>query len=489
MTNTLPYIPNVDIILQTVRSIQGMYITEVLPHDSYSDWVCNNIMLQVDGKWRIVDDKSLLLLGSYDAQCQFLWDNVLSCLPASKIVIQLVNGKSYEDIMSATNTLLSTQDVRLVLAWMERLNVIILKDGVYFLTDDTPETIDSEIDVDSQVINVVDVKDEKYSVFDYLRKIRKGTVILNPDFQRNEVWSIEQNSRFIESLILNIPIPSFYLKEDNKGKRIVVDGLQRTTALQKFFAGEYALTGLQMCPQLNGKTINDFETQSLLTPLLTRIEDKQLYFYIMPLSCPMSVVYDVFNRINTGGTNLSTQEIRNCLLIGNSTRLLKELAQLDIVNEAIDNGIRDKRMKLREAILRCLAFVVLDYNKIYKGSMNSYLEKTMIAINNMSSMEVEQVKQDFITTIQTTYRIYRDRNFRIPTYSTRGRLNIAVMETIFYCHYQLEQAGITKTDQEFKTDFNKLLNNSIYIDAVRNSTASLQKVYNRFSEASKQYGI
>ena len=90
----------------------------------------------------------------------------------------------------------------------------------------------------------------------------------------------------------------------------------------------------------------------------TRIEDKKLTLYIIKPSVSSKVIIDIFNRINTGGTQLNQQEVRNCIFSGKSTKLLKELSEKDYFKDAIDGGISSDRMKDREAVLRYLAFKV-----------------------------------------------------------------------------------------------------------------------------------
>lgn len=489
MCNTIPYIPNIDNIIATARILHGHQINEIITVDDYVDWTLNVLFEVEDGVLYLSSNCQFVLLENNEDVRRQLWDVILVNIDVCQRILPVVENASFDELCVKTKEICSTQDLRVVLAWMERANVVTLKNGRYVFVDSDPEGSSAFFGDEIQTFSSIDVKESKFSIFDYLRKVGKNQILLNPDFQRNEVWTIEQNSRFIESVILNIPIPPIYLKENQQGKKIVVDGLQRTTALISFFKGEYQLTGLHVCPNLNGLTVNDITHNPDLSHLLTKIEDKQLNFYILPLSTPMAVVYDIFNRINTGGTNLSTQEIRNCVLIGHSTIILKALATNAVINDAIDYGIKDKRMKLREAILRCLAFVVLDYQKLYRNSMNGFLEQSMIVINKMSNTEIDQLKEVCVETFAETLRVFGNRNFRIPTPYTRGRLNIAVMETVFYCFFNLRNKNINKTDEELRKNFDLMLNDASYIDAVRNSTSSTLKVKNRFELASKYFGL
>ena len=129
-------------------------------------------------------------------------------------------------------------------------------------------------------------------------------------------------------------------------------------------------------------------------------------------SVPLAVVYDIFNRINTGGTQLNRQEIRNCIFIGESTKLLKQLSSKDYFKAAIGNGISSKRMKDQEAILRYLAFKIFDYKKDYKGDMSDFLENAMRKLNLMDKSQIDTYAKDFQEVMKLTYDFFGENNFR-----------------------------------------------------------------------------
>ena len=238
---------------------------------------------------------------------------------------------------------------------------------------------------------------------------------------------------------------------------------------------------------LNGATIDTLD--NIQDGLRARIEDRQLFVYVMEPSVPMSVVYDVFNRINTGGTQLTRQEIRNCIFQGNSTRLIKSIAENLIFKESIDYGIQALRMKDREAVLRCLAFVVLNYELDYDGSMDKFLEKAMSRINKMPQEEMDEIEKRALKVFDVTKNIFGEVNFRIPTEMTRGRINIAVMETVFHCFYQridsYDNSKINRND--FRKEFRNLLDTDGFREAVRWSTGSTAQVKTRFRLAHKVF--
>lgn len=324
----------------------------------------------------------------------------------------------------------------------------------------------------------LDIKEEKYSVFDFIkRKMERGDIITDPDFQRNFVWDSKKMSRFIESIILNIPLPPLYVNETKEGKLIVIDGKQRTTTLQKYMNDEFALKNIEAIPDLNGKKFSDLPDK-----IKRKIEDKQLLFNILKPSVSFDVVYDIFNRINANGTPLNRQEIRNCIYKGNSTALLNELSKDDIFKKAIDYGIVSKRMKDREAIIRYLSFRIQGYQK-YNSSMSSYIETTMQEINLMNDLKIEELKRDFLRVMRTTYEFFGESNFRIPINKSRGKINLAVFESVALFFSNRKDDYLYKNKEIIKSNYKKLVSDDNYKNAVTSSTSDKKKVITRFELA------
>lgn len=332
----------------------------------------------------------------------------------------------------------------------------------------------------------IDIREDPQTVFELMRKYDNEKLIIDPDFQRNRVWKLDQKSKFIESVILNFPLPSWYVNQTVDGKYIIVDGLQRTTTLHEFVNDRFSLSGLEALPGLNGYDFS--ELKQLPGDYQTRIEDKKLNIYIIRPSVPVKVVYDIFNRINTGGTNLERQEVRNCIFSGKSTKLLKYLSEQEYFRRAIDNGVSSKRMKDREVILRYLAFKIFDYEEDYQGDLSDFVERAMKKINLMSDEKLESFKKDFERVMNLTFDFFADKNFRLPTGQTRGRINIAIFESVSYFFSVSSDDFLEKYKESIKNNFRKLLENTEYIDAIRSSTSSKVKVAARFKLAQEILG-
>jgi hypothetical protein len=332
----------------------------------------------------------------------------------------------------------------------------------------------------------IDIREDPQTVFELLRKYDNGRLIIDPDFQRNVVWELDKKSKFIESVILNFPLPPWYLNQTKDGKLIIVDGLQRTTALHEFVNDKFNLSGLEALTKLNGYTFS--ELKELAGDYETRIEDKKLYIYLIKPSVPVKVVYDIFNRVNTGGTKLERQEVRNCIFSGKSTKLLKQLSEKESFIKAIDNGVSPKRMKDREVILRYLAFKLFDYEKDYQGDMSDFVERAMKKINLMDDREIELLKNDFERVMNLTFNFFGWGNFRLPSDRSRGKINIAIFESVCYFFSKMSDDFLQYHKKSIQANFIKLLKNPEYFDAIKYSTSSKSKVSTRFKIAQNILG-
>lgn len=488
----MPYVPDIDRLLNTLRKMGGS-IPADWEGDCYASfWTKENAVALENKEYSVVASFSVMASNEKEEARNAFWKWVEPTKPIEAIT-QVIgkDGITIPDLITRLSNTYSEQDTRVRIAWMERLGIVLVDKGKYVLNDGETEYDDDAKDgiYPIDIEDTIDIKDDKFSVFEYIRKVNDGKIVMNPDFQRNEVWTIEQKSQLIESTMLEIPIPAFYMKKDAQGRLIVVDGLQRTLALRGFLNDDFKLTGLNALNKVNGYTCSEMRKDDKLSNLITRVEDRQLLFYVISKDTPMSIVYDIFNRINTGGTKLERQEIRNCIFIGHSTRLLKELSGETAFKRAIDDGISSKRMKDREAALRCIAFTILDYQKSYNRSMDDFLERAMRKINKLSMVEVDDMKKNFLKVMEQTLHVFGVSNFRIPSNYTRGRINIAVMETIYYVFNKKIESSQTIDKNLMQQSFQTLLKDSDYLDAVRNSTGSPSKVMTRFELAKQIFNV
>lgn len=351
------------------------------------------------------------------------------------------------------------------------------------LDSDTIDDSRSSLYPYEPTLNDLDMSVEQFSVFEYLRQKDKGKIITQPDFQRNLVWKDRSKSKFIESILLNFPIPFIYLNEvlEKRGttaesKYMIIDGLQRTSTLESFYKNEFRLSDLDAIPQYNNLLYED-----LPEILQSKFENKKLNIFVLKPSTPMEVIYDLFNRINTGGTQLNRQEVRNCIYIGKSTKLLKELSEKSYFKKAISEGVSAIRMKDRELILRYISFRYFDFQQTYDGNLSSFIEKAMKEINMWDDNQIADLSYEFKRVMEWTFEIWGENNFRMPTERTRGTINMAIFETVCYFVSRTSDDFMRKNKKRLKMNYSKLISNPTYNDAVTRSTNSKIRVIDRFN--------
>src|SRR5208337_1630886 len=181
---------------------------------------------------------------------------------------------------------------------------------------------DIEKDEKDETPDQADYKLSSYGIdFDVsglVRRLNNDSIYL-PDFQRNYVWSIKKGSKFIESLLLGLPVPGIFLyKEDEAQKMLIIDGFQRLETIKLFYQGIFGKKKFELSDvveEFDGKSYFDLSDE-----LKRKIDDTLLHATIIKADNPkeknFNAIYMIFERLNTGGVNLSPQEIRNCVSHG-----------------------------------------------------------------------------------------------------------------------------------------------------------------------------
>jgi hypothetical protein len=155
----------------------------------------------------------------------------------------------------------------------------------------------------------IKVKTKAALVDSIVKRISHGEIDLAPDFQRHaRIWNAPRKARLIESLLLRIPLPVFYVAADASENWSVVDGLQRMTTINDFVNGIFPLSELEYLTQFNG-----FKFDDLPRPMGRRISETELVVHVIEPGTPEEVMFNIFSRINTGGMRLNDQEIRHAL--------------------------------------------------------------------------------------------------------------------------------------------------------------------------------
>lgn len=270
--------------------------------------------------------------------------------------------------------------------------------------------------------------------------IEEGDINLSPDFQRKFVWTdIGAQSRLIESIMLRIPLPNFYMAQDRNGVLQVIDGLQRLTVIRRFLKNEFRLKNLKYLREEEGKFFRSHDPdQSIDQRYRKRIMQTQIMVNIIDPQTPMDVKFDIFKRINQGGRSLNAQEIRNCMSSPETRNLIQSLSESDEFLRATDNSIGSGRMQDQELVLRFLAFRLAHYTlsgNEYTGNLNRVLDHTIDVLNEAPELLINALRADFLNAMNNAYHLFGEYAFRkclhehLEPSSTRRLINSALFTT------------------------------------------------------------
>lgn len=335
----------------------------------------------------------------------------------------------------------------------------------------------------------------EYDLETLVKKIDKGTIKLNPEYQRRHRWSEEFSSRLIESLILNIPIPLVYISQDidvdeevddEIARYSVIDGQQRLTAIYNFFKGKYGLNGLNVLGDLNGSYYKD------IPPFLTRrLEERTIRCLRIDSTLDSQVKYDIFERLNSGAVKLEAQELRNAICRGPFKDLIKELAKNEKFKKMAnieEDGKRKKKMEDEELVLRFFALSYNDGYLMYKGGFKNFLTQKMEEFNQLQTKEIYKMKSFFLETFEFIHKNLGESAF--AKYKTEGgslkrmsKFNAAVYDSIAVAIYNHD-----KSKKVEKENFLKLFRDPEYFSSIEGSVNDVSKVQIRIKkgiEASK----
>jgi Protein of unknown function DUF262 len=321
------------------------------------------------------------------------------------------------------------------------------------------------------------------SVFDLRRRLGKEILIPAP-FQRKFVWTPRQASRFIESILMGLPVPGIFVFLKDK-KQLIVDGQQRLITLDRFTSGvwdrrirkqgaketeivtPFALT--DVAEPWSGKTWNDLSKDDQ-----DQIDNYLVHVTIFRQDRPKvkdRSIYEVFERINTGGLRLSSQEIRTCISHGNFVQKLHDLAGQK--NWRSVYGNRSPRLKDEELILRYFAF--LERRDIYKRPMAAFLDEYLDNNKNISEDVFYLMANRFSAVLDLLIESIGEKKIFRP----ESAINAAVFDSVMVgCSLRLKKGNI-KNKEEVRSAYQKLLSNGDFKKYYQRATADEENVDNR----------
>jgi len=329
------------------------------------------------------------------------------------------------------------------------------------------------------------VKPYDRMVSDVVDEILNNNIILDPDYQRNYVWTNKKASLLIESILLNIPIPVIYASEDTNGKWIIVDGLQRLFSLKRFFSDEFKLYGLETLSMFNGKKFSNLDVA-----VQTKIRRGELRFIVLQNDSDPNIQFDIFMRLNTGAVALNQQELRNCLYRGTLNDMVKEFV---LNNECAKVMIRKNptRMFGNELVLRYLAISnsfdkktqeIKNYDGRLKNIINCYMKSNQ----NVVGEELLAIKTKIQTSFEKAFRVYGEKAFLTNDFSTK--INASLAECILIAFEDYDISVLEGKKNELNKGRLELLSDPDfikYIDKATGNTESINKRVKKFSDMVK----
>lgn len=325
------------------------------------------------------------------------------------------------------------------------------------------------------------IRTETRSVHEILRRIKQGMYIMDPDFQRDFIWPDDTQSKLIESVLMRIPLPVFYIAENDDGRMVVVDGLQRLSTFQHFVEGGLSLR-LPEQPVLNRKRFADLSPK-----LQNRVEDCNLTLYVIDAKAPERARLDIFQRVN-GGTPLTRQQMRNCLYMGQATRFLRSEAEHPMFVEATGKSLNTRQMRDREFVNRFCGFTIMPLQE-YRGDMDDFLATTLKRMNELDATSIESLSKQLRTGLANNREVFGRHAFRKHSRGQEQRtvINASLWDVMVTGLSQYEESNARASASGLRRAFYKLLNNTDFYDAITFGTNQVDKVNRRFKLAGEMF--
>ena len=331
---------------------------------------------------------------------------------------------------------------------------------------------------------LIKIKRDPFTLGQLIDKIRYKEVNFDTAFQRQrDLWDAEKQSRLIESVLLNLPLPAFYFDETDSVNQLwnVIDGLQRCSAFDNYIVKE-TLT-LQ-----NLEFLHDYEVPYAKLPreLRRRIEQTPLTVFVVEKGTPDEVKFNIFKRINTGGLILTPQEIRHAMNQGIPAQYVQELAEMESFKKATCYKIKSDRMEDRDFVTRYISFYLLGY-KNYQPDLDGFMTKGMAAIKDCTIVQRDTMKAAFDKAMGFAYAIFDNDAFRKreDKYAYRRPINKPLFEVISVLFAQMNKdllSLLKERKETFKEKFISLNQDRGFQYAISSGTGQKASVTKRFEE-------
>lgn len=357
------------------------------------------------------------------------------------------------------------------------------------------ETVGQEEDSDLEGISEVDFAETSLAPTDWtvetvLSQLKDTALDLNPDFQRRDAWTIARKSKFIESLMLGLPVPQLVLAEEDsdEGTYIVIDGKQRLLTLEKFFdsVNGFKLTGLTALEHLNGLTCTQLAEDPSQRKYIRRLKNRTIRTVVIRKWPNNSFLHLVFHRLNHQTLPLSPQELRQALSPGKFTTFADRYAASSRqINSLLGITKADFRMRDVELLVRFIAFQF--FLSQYSGNLKKFLDDTCDQLNGAwgeRSSEIENAASNCNSAIDVTREIFGPDAFhRHSAAGYENRFNRTVFDIMafYFSQPQIAQEALKKR-VAVKSEFERLSKeNAEFAEALKSTTKTLDATSRRFN--------
>lgn len=330
-----------------------------------------------------------------------------------------------------------------------------------------------------------------WTVQTLIAQVLGGNIELDPRFQRRNAWNDTKRSRFIESLILGVPIPQIVLAEirDEQGKFVVIDGKQRLLTLTSLQSREYdtwnkrQFSNMLTLQELNGEDLDLFTTSPKYTKLRRQLANQSIRAALVVGTKSDDVLYDIFYRVNSGSVPLSGQELRQVLFRGDFSNYLFEITNSpQPIHLVMNIAGPDQRMYDAEMVLRALAASLRLIP--YQGNLKSYLDETTKRLNAQWADRSDDVRLGYaginraIEKLETVFATQEIGRRLVGTKFERP-LNKALLEVELYYFAQLD-VDLRPRAERFKLKFADLCNAARFRQSIESTTKSISRFKYRF---------
>ncbi len=314
------------------------------------------------------------------------------------------------------------------------------------------------------------------SLHEFHRWYQRGSLIVDPEWQRHYIWNRTRASRLMESFLIDLPIPVIYLSVNDEGKYEVIDGLQRLTSIFDYFENKYKLTGLEILTDMNGKTFSELSKEHQ-----GKLEDAILRTFELSKTAPKDLMFIIFERLNTGGITLNDMEIRNCLYRGRLNNLLKELSKNEDFLNCVNQKQLGKRMGDKMLVLRFLAFYQMTHLKAKKG-LKAFFNEFFDTYRNLPEEKVKEFRRIFKSAMRGCFTVFGDKGFRLRRkQGTSGgewtpRVNASIFQVVTASFTSYDIGAITRNADNIFEAYVDLTADDTWADCVQRSTGDPTRI-------------